>query len=171
MSKVQPQATTPKNILPVNFRCRNIKKDYSKPYEYKQLTEQRHLELGENNSVVVVDDRPTDWLEFVNNNVDKVGLVNVLELARRRGESLAKFSFKDEEALDLGTLDPMNPQAVNEVLSKQEEAANRLAGIAKQLGVSVDELVKSFMDGTFDKLVAEKTTSKTTEVKEGEENA
>lgn len=150
------------------FKYRNFKKDFNKPYHYSNLSEQKHLELGEHNEVVIVDDRPTDWTEFVNNNVDKVGLVNVLELARRRGDSIAKFAYDDKEALDLSDMDPMNPQAINKVIAGQEEAADKLVGIAKQLGVSVDDLVKSFMNGTFNDLVASKVN--TEEKKEGEEN-
>lgn len=160
---------TEKIILKTSFQCRNIKKDFHKPTDYSAIEEQKHLELGPNNEVVIVDDRPIDWQEFQNQNVDKVGLANVLELARRRGESLTKFMFKDEEALDTSALNPMDPTSVKEVIASQDASVKKLEGIAAQLGVSVDTLVKAFMDGTFNDLVAAKV--KTDEVKEGDDNA
>lgn len=149
-----------------SFSYRNIKKDLSVPYVYPTLSEQFHLEVGEHNQAVVVPDRPTDWEELQNTNVDKVGLQNVLLLAQKRGDSLAAFSFQDDEALDLSEINPMNPNAVKDVVASQKEASAKLDGIAQQLGVSTDTLVKAFMDGSFADLVASKIP--TEKVEEGD---
>lgn len=147
-------------------KYRNIQKEVvNTSDDFETLTKEFHLELGENNQAVIVEDRPVDWCEIANKDVNQVGLANILELARRRGDDLSAFAFKDDEALDLGDLDPMNPQAVTDMVASQTAANAKLESIAQQLGVSVDSLVDAFVKGTFADLVA---SASKVEEKEGD---
>lgn len=148
------------------FTYRNfVDKPQSELVGSVELTSNYHLERGENWDVKVVEDRATDWKELANKDVDKVGLSAVLAMAQKGLVDPETLAFNDSEALDLGALDPMDPQSVKTTISKGAEAETKLKGIAEQLGVSVDKLVESFLNGSFADLVAEKTK------KEGEENA
>lgn len=148
------------------IKYRNIQKEEVKTADdFENITKDYHLELGENNQAVIVEDRSVDWNELQNRDIDQVGLANILELARRRGDDLSKFAFMDDEAMDLGDLNPMDPQAVNDMVASQNASSEKLASIAQQLGVSVDALVDAFVNGKFADLVA---TATKTEEKEGD---
>lgn len=142
-----------------SFAYRNIKKEFRTPKSYENVTTQFHLELGEHNETKIVQDRNVDWQELANKDMDKVGLANILELARRRGISADAFAFKDNEALDLSGLDPMDPNAVNEAVSAGSDASKKLEAIAGQLGISVDDLVNAFIAGTLNEVIAQHTAS------------
>lgn len=142
-----------------SFAYRNIKKEFRTPKSYENITTQFHLELGEHNETKIVQDRNVDWQELANKDMDKVGLANILELARKRGISANAFAFKDEEALDLSTLDPNDPNAVNQVVTDGAAAHEKLEAIAAQLGVSVDALIDAFIAGTLNEVIAQHTAS------------
>lgn len=147
-------------------KYRNIQKEeVNTADDFETITKDYHLELGENNQAVIVEDRSVDWNELQNRDIDQVGLANILELARRRGDDLAKFAFMDDEAMDLSDMNPMDPQAVNDMVASQNASSEKLASIAQQLGVSVDTLVDAFVNGKFADLVA---TATKTEEKEGD---
>lgn len=143
------------------FAYRGIKKEFTKFQDYSLITPNAHLELGENNEAVVVEDRPDDWFEIAQKDADKVGLANILELARRRGENPfdGRYAFKNEEALDLGDLDPNDPESVKAAIGLGKEATEKLEATAKQLGVSVDELVDAFVKGSLNALIESKSQS------------
>ena len=150
------------------FAYRNIKKEFTTFKPVEMITKNYHLELGEHNDTVVVEDRPDDWFEIAQIDADKVGLVNVLEIARRTGDNVfdGRYSFKDNEALDISELDPNNPNKTIAQLQAGQEAQKKLAATAEQLGVSVDDLVDAFVKGTLSTLIASKLPSE--EKKEGE---
>lgn len=149
----EKNSVTDTAITAKSFTVRNIKKEFTQFEELPTTAPQYHLELGENNEAVIVQDRDVDFAELANKDVDSVGLANILELARRRGDSLAAFQFKDEEALDLGDLDPMDPVGVNNMINAGKGAEAKLENIASQLGVTVDELVKSYIAGNVEALI------------------
>lgn len=156
MSSNKPAAQTDTNKT---FAYRNIKKEFRPVKGYVNITTQYHLELGEHNETKIVQDRNVDWQELANKDMDKVGLANVLELARKRGLPQNAFMFKDEEALDLSTLDPNDPNAVNQVVTDGAAAHEKLEAIAAQLGVSVDALIDAFIAGTLNEVIAQHTAS------------
>lgn len=167
MSKNSEAVKTPEIKTPTAFNVRNIKKEYNKATKYEVVDKQFHLELGENYETKIVQDRNVDWQELANKDIDKVGLANVLELARRRGDPLANFAFKDSEAMDLSGLDPMQPQDVAKVASGASEADAKLEALAKQIGISKDALVDAFIKGTLADVIAANTQKEETPKTEG----
>ena len=148
-----------------SFAYRGIKKDFNVFKDYPLITPNAHLELGEHNEAVIVEDRPDDWHEIAQKDADKVGLANILEIARRRGENPydGRYAFQDGDALDLGNLDPKDPESVKAALGQTSEAQSKLEGIAAKLGISVDELVDSFIKGTLASLIESKSSNTSTE--------
>lgn len=153
-----------------NFSYRCIKKEFYKPIPSEVITKQFHLELGEKYETIIVEDRKTDWLELANKDLDQCGLANVLKLAQKGLVDTSSLAFSDDEALDLGGLDPMDPSSVNKVISSQAENVKKLEAIAAKVGCSVDELITSTLQGTIADLIAQKM-SENTEKKEEKENA
>lgn len=153
-SKATPKKVVSKKVGK-SFAYRCIKKDFTSFGKAKNITPEFHLELGENNEAVIVEDRPTDWFALAQKDADKVGLANILEIARRRGENPydGRYAFKDEEALDLGDMDAKNPESVKQAIAAGSQAQKKLEATAAQLGVSVDELVDSFVKGTLSALI------------------
>ena len=160
-SNVEPKAV----VRTFNYRC-FLNKEIPASIKYDAITDQKHLELGEKNETKIVEDRPCDWLELANKDVDQCGLANVLKLAQKGLIDVNSFAFKDEEALDLGDLDAKDPNAVNEVLKSQKANMEKLDNLANQLGTDVDGVIAALMNGTFADLVANST--KKNDVKEGE---
>lgn len=148
------------------FSYRNIKKDFTKFDKVEHITTDFHLELGEKNQAVIVQDRNVDWAARADKDVNKVGLANILEIARKRGEDLSKFMFKDEEAMDTSELNPMDPNSVRATIGEGEQAQTKLKQIADQLGVSVEKLVEEFIAGNVESLIA-KATENTAKTEEG----
>lgn len=145
------------------FSCRNIKKEFNVFADTESVTKQYHLELTENNEVVVVEDRPTDWVELANKDVDQVGLANVLGIIERQGLDVRTACvFRDEEAIDTSMLDPMNPHVYQQATEAKDESYKKLQATAASLGVSVDTLLTAAMTGTLENLIKanqEKTKS------------
>lgn len=140
-----------------SFAYRNIKKDFTPDRETETITKQFHLERGEHNEAVIVEDRKTDWLELANKDADKCGLAYVLDLARRTGQGLEQFGFKDSEAMDSSFIDPMDPsKSLEKAASSLGSNTEKLEKIAKQLGVSTDELIDSFIKGQLAELISAK---------------
>lgn len=134
---------------------RNIKKDSHVFDSYSNEFPNAHLELGENNETVVVEDRPDDWFEIAQQDKDKVGLANIIDIVRRQGGDPfdGRFAYKDEEALDLSGLDPKDPESVKAAVSKGADALKELKATAEKLGVSVDQLISASIDGSIGELV------------------
>lgn len=145
-----------------SFQYRNIKKDFTTFLPHETVTSQCHLELDSDNKTKIVDDRNIDWVELQNKDVDSVGLANILDMARRGQVNLASFGFKDSEAIDTSVIDPMNPDALKDTLDTSQ-SEKKLKEIASQLGISVEILVDSFVNGTLGQMIKEKTQ---TQVKE-----
>lgn len=161
MSKTETKEKV-KKIAATSFSYRNIKKSFTTFRACPEVTKDRHLELGQNNEAVIVDDRNVDWVELAQRDVDKVGLANILEIARRRGENPydGTYAFKDEEALDLGELNPNDPESISKTLGASKEASAKLEAVAKRLGCSVDELIDSFIKGSLSELIVSKVGTK-----------
>lgn len=149
------------------YSVRNITKEFHAPLEIDPITTQFHIELGEKSEMVIVQDRDIDWVELANRDVDTVGLANILEIARRRGDDLSSFAFKDDEAMDLSELDPMNPQKTVSLLKGQDESRQKLEALADQLGVSVSDLISAAVNGTLEKVISDKVDAAKSDDKEG----
>lgn len=159
---------TPELNAARSFSYRNIKKEFRTPSKEESITKQFHLELGEKNEVVIVEDRPCDWQELANKDADKVGLANVLDIARRQGLDVHNiYAFKDVEAIDTSMIDTMNPGSIKEVVASKDESMKKLESTAAQLGVSVADLVNAAISGSLDKFIGDHVASKA-ENKEGE---
>lgn len=151
----------------IAYRCFN--KDFEKPQTFTEITSDYHLERGEKEEVVIVKDRNIDWLERANKDVPNVGLANVLKLAQKGAISLDSLAFKDSEAgNDISMIDPMNINENQKILANKDKNVKKLESLAKSLGVSLDDLAKSLMDGTFVDLVEKAKAPKEEEKKEGE---
>lgn len=148
-----------------NYRCFKQKELY-KPTQSETVTKQFHLELGEKNQTIIVEDRPVDWVELANKDVDQVGLANVLRLMQKGLVDARDLAFKESEALDLGSLDPSDPESIKETLASQQANVQKLEALASRLGCSVDELIDATINGTIAEFVQSKV--ETPEVKEGE---
>lgn len=150
------------------FSCRNIKKEFTKFQSGESVTPEFHIELGDNNETVIVEDRPTDWIELANRDADKVGLINVLQTIERQGLDVRQACrFDDREAVDTSSLDPMNPHVYSDAVQAKDESYEKLQETAKVLGVSVDGLISAAISGSLDKLIAEKTAAKQKEEEGG----
>lgn len=161
-------STNPKAaVRKIKYRC--FEKEFTDFIPCETVTEQKHLDYDDKGVVVIVDDRPCDWQELADKDVDKVGIKYVLEMAKKGLVDSETLRFRDEEALDLSKINPMDPQAIKDVIGSTQENAQKLESIAKELGVSVNDLVQAFASGTLGSLVDSKTA--TVEKKEGEQNA
>lgn len=145
---------------PITICYRNIKKEFNKFAAYGEpVSTQFHLELAENNQAKKVQDRNCDWAELHDKDVDQVGLANILRLMQRGQLGFGQTMFKDDEALDVAAI----PEDINQI--KPSETNAKLEALAKKLGVSVNDLVDAFINGTLTSLIEEKMKS-TEEIKE-----
>lgn len=151
---------------PFSYRC-FINKELQKPTVGLTVSSQFHLELGEKNQAVIVEDRPCDWVELQNKDLDKVGLANVLKMAQKGLVDLQDLAFSDDEALDLGDMDPMNPESIKKTISSAQANSQKLQATADQLGISVEELIDGVVKGTLADIIESKTKVEET-AKEGE---
>lgn len=138
-----------------SFSYRNIKKDFQVFEGTPEITSNFHLELGEHNETVIVEDRNDDWVEIHKQGVESVGVKNIIEILAKRNEDAfdGRFAYKDSEALDTSMINPMDPEGVRKMVEGKGAAESKLAEIAKGLGVSVDDLVDSFIKGTLNDLI------------------
>lgn len=161
--------STSKNVTKVEsraFQYRCIKKDFQKPLKSETLVKDFHLERGEKDEVIIVEDRKIDYVELSNRDVNNVGLSNILELARKGAINLRSCQYNPKvEAVDTSMIDTMNPQGLQEVLTNTKKNEKKMSDIASSLGVSVDELISSMLDGSFSSLVSKKLDEN--KVKEG----
>lgn len=157
------------------FQYRNIKKEFTIFETVPEITEQRHLENTENNGTKIVDDRNIDWFELAQKDRDQVGLANILAIANRNKQNLAQFAMrnadmyalKDDECADLSAIDPMNPDKMQALAEQRDISYKKLEGLAKQLDLSVDDLINAVMTGGLEKIISAKVESnKESEVKE-----
>ena len=140
---------------PITICYRNIKKEFNKFAAYGEpVSTQFHLELAENNQAKKVQDRNRDWAELHDKDVDQVGLANILRLMQRGQLGFGQTMFKDDEALDVAAI----PEDINTI--KPEQSQVKLKSLAEKLGVSVDELVDSFINGSLTTLIEEKMKTK-----------
>lgn len=153
------------------FQHRCIKKNFQDPLKSEFLVKDFHLERGEKDEVIIVEDRKIDYVELSNKDVNNVGLSNILELARRGAINLRSCQYNPKvEAVDTSSIDPMNPQGLQEVLTNSKNNEKKLSDIASSLGVSIDELISSMLDGSFSSLVSKKLDQNKAQ-KGGSENA
>lgn len=139
------------------FQYRCIKKNFQKPLKSEFLVKDFHLERGEKDEVIIVEDRKIDYVELSNKDVNNVGLSNILELARRGAINLRSCQYNPKvEAVDTSSIDPMNPQGLEEVLTNTKNNEKKLSDIASSLGLSIDELISSMLDGSFSSLISKK---------------
>lgn len=149
-------------IAAKSFSYRGIKKEFTTFEAPEVITSDFHLELGENNESVIIEDRKVDWAELANKDVDSVGLRHVLENLARQGQSVKDvmrnktFSFDNSEAIDTSMIDPENPDSIKVLQKQNNEAQSKIDAIAAQLGVSSDKLVKMFSEGKLSDLIAAK---------------
>lgn len=141
-----------------SFTYRGIKKDFTEFEKFKTVTPQRHLELAEKGEVVIVEDRPTDWVELANKDIDKVGLKAIIDLAEKGLVNPFDVMFKDNEAeIDLSDINPMDINGLNQVVNSRSENEAKLEKYASQLGISVEELIKATVEGSLTSLIESKT--------------
>lgn len=139
----------------INYRC--FKKDFTEFDKFETVTPQRHLELAEKGEVVIVDDRPVDWVELANKEIEKVGLKAIIDLAERGLVNPVDVMFKDNETgLDLSDIDPMDINSLNQIVKGQSQYEATLEKYAQQLGISVEELIKATVDNTLASLIESK---------------
>lgn len=154
-----------------SFAYRCFKKDFSTPTvgASETVTKQFHLELGQSNELLIVEDRNVDWLELANKDVDSVGLSNILKLASKGLVDPSSLAFKDDEALDLGDLNGNDPESVKNLISSQSESLAKLNALAEQIGCSTDDLIKATLDGSLNAFISSKMAEKETTSEGGKE--
>lgn len=142
-----------------SFTCRNIKKDFTQFKATEGITPEFHLELTKEQETVIVEDRPTDWLELANKDVNNVGLAYVLDVIQNQGLDVRKVcAFKDDEALDSSKIDPMSTHNYRDALQGQKSAMAELEATAAKMGVTVDSLIKAALSNKVEDLVKLQTT-------------
>lgn len=156
-----------KVVRKIKYRC--FEKEFTDFLPTETITSQFHLELGEKNDVVIVEDRKTDWQELANKDVDKTGIRYVLSLLDKGVINPESLRFKEAEAMDLSDLNPMDPESVKKTIASKEASVAKLENTAKSLGVDVDTLVKALMNGEFATLVDKATKVAKTEESEVKE--
>lgn len=169
MSETKTQAKT-KIAAVTCFSHRNIKKEFTKFVGTPTITKNAHLELGEHNETKIVEDRNDDWFELQQRDVDKVGLANILDLARKQGINAydGRYSFKDGEAMDLSDMNPNDPESIKSTIDAGTAAMAELKATAEKLGVSVSDLITAAAQGTLASLVGKKEETVSETVTEGE---
>lgn len=141
-----------------SFAYRGIKKDFTEFEKFETITPQAHLELAEKGEVVLVEDRPTDWVELANKDIEKVGLKAIIDLAEKGLVNPLDVMFKDNEAdIDLSDINPMDINGLNQVVNSRSENEAKLEKYASQLGISVEELIKATVEGSLTSLIESKT--------------
>lgn len=142
-----------------SFTCRNIKKDFTQFRSTEGITPEFHLELTKEQETVIVEDRPTDWLELANKDVKNVGLAYILDVIQNQGLDVRKVcAFKDVEAIDTSNIDPLNPHVYRDSLEGQKQAMAELEATAAKMGVTVDSLIKAALSNKVEDLVKLQTT-------------
>lgn len=89
-----------------------------------------------------------DTVKEVNSHNGEVGLVNAIKLATARGIDPSTFA-KTEPGL---MVDLSDINTVDDLLKKQQVANDKLAEMAKTLGITPEELVEAVKQGDMSKL-------------------
>lgn len=130
---------------------------------YAQIKEDFELQYNKDHVVEKVKVGETDIQKEIESHVDEVGLVNVMKMAIAHGENpYLKFN-KTEDGVPVAVDENVTLDELLELSKKNEE---KYGNIAKELGVSPDELVKAINSGKLQELITAANTKK--EVKEGE---
>lgn len=130
---------------------------------YAQIKEDFELQYNKDHVVEKVKVGETDIQKEIESHVDEVGLVNVMKMAIAHGENpYLKFN-KTEDGVPVAVDENVTLDELLELSKKNEE---KYGNIAKELGVSPDELVKAINSGKLQDLITAANTKK--EVKEGE---
>lgn len=112
---------------------RNIREDYT--LQYNEYHEVEAVKVGE-----------TDILKEINSHVNEVGLVNVMKLAIAHGENPYTKFAKYEDGVPFA----VDPNAtLDDIQNLQKQNNDKLAELAKTLGLSVDDLAAKVNDGSI----------------------
>ena len=131
-----------------SFCIRNIKKEFTEFIPGDVITSQYHLDRGEKNEVVIVQDRDRDWFELAQQDADKVGLVNVLKLASRGQMDLSQCAYSDDEGdMDLSGMNPMDPQAIKDAIAQVDDLQKKVDELTTQLAEAQKAAAQSKEEG------------------------
>jgi hypothetical protein len=164
------KALSVEKIAARTFAYRNIKKDFTEFKACENVTKNAHLELGEHYETKIVEDRPDDWFEFQQLGLESVGVKNIIAMLAKRGENPydGRFAFKDEEAIDISMIDPMDPESVKRMATGAAAASEKLEALAKSVGLTAEELVDHMIKGDLATFIESKKVTETAKEKEGE---
>lgn len=116
-----------------SYRC--FKKDFNKFHEALTITPEFHFERGEGDEVIVVEDRPKDWVEIANQDVGKVGLANILKLAAKGQIDISQCAYNSqtEGGLDVSEFNTMDPESIKSQISSIDELTKKVEELQKQV--------------------------------------
>lgn len=116
-----------------SYRC--ITKEFTKFDEAQIVTRDFHLERGEHDEVVIVEDRKRDWVEIAQQDCGKVGLANILKLAAKGQVNLAdcKYDSDKEGGADISGLNVMDPESIKAQILAIDELTKKVQELQKQI--------------------------------------
>lgn len=151
----------PKVAVQTVDQCPYRKVRFVAPAPYSHIEERFDFQFGENGKLERVSLGDFDTAKEVNSHIDEVGLINVLKLAEGRGISLDTFA-KTEPGL-MADVEEIN--TYDDLLKAKADADAKLSAIAKEYGITLDQLIGLAQSGKLNTL--EKPTE-TTEEEKGE---
>lgn len=116
--------------------------------KYPMIEERKDFQFAENGNIEIVSLGTFDLVKEVDSHKDEVGLINALRLAEARGLGIDSF-VKQDNGFDV---DIPEIDTFDDLIKARESADAKLAAIAKDYGLTPDQLVNVVKLGQFDKL-------------------
>lgn len=147
------------------YRGMAIKK--AEPVPAVSVLETRDFKIGPYGKVEVVVTGKQDYQALVMSMKEKCGLDYVMKLAKIQGKDFIKDGLGLAPVSEFGdtTVLPETVQEGKEILKQGDESKAKLDAMAKEFGMSTDDFLTAFADGTLASKV-NKTTTTESEVKE-----
>lgn len=133
------------------------------------VLETRDFKIGPYAKVDVVVTGKQDYQALVQSNVDKCGLDYMIKLAKIQGKDFIKDGLGLAPITEFGDVSviPETYQEAQEMLKAGSESKSKLDAMAKEFGMSTEDFLTAFADGTLaSKINATQTVSTESEVKE-----
>lgn len=134
--------------------CRTYRGMTIKPAEaHKNISvwETRDFKIGPYQEVEVVKTGKQDFQALVESNKEKCGLDYVIKLAKLQGKDFFadKIGLAPIEEYGDTTVLPETLQEGKQVIAEGDKAKAKLEAMAKSLGMSTDDFITAFTDGTL----------------------
>lgn len=115
---------------------------------FKAVEERFDFQFAENGKIEIISLGEFDLVKEVESHKGEVGLLNRLAIAQSRGLPLDSFAKTEPGVMaDVGDI-----ETFDDLVKAQADAENKLSAIAKQFGITTEQLIAIAKAGKLDSL-------------------